>query len=192
MNKECGNDLEIVKEQNYGLFLHNLLDWEERAHRKVKKIYFKYFDRGGTKGMEKKEANEIVRTVVMAGKIGNAAGRKKLRELAGDGYKWKVVDESNQKVVGHLLDVCGFASLSIPGRGRIVRAFKKIGEYNGRMDGYEVRGIRIWKKFGPSGYCLSLVSTGRQEMSVNEAAVEAASDYLNENHLECGWDSVID
>ena len=140
--------------------------------------------------MKNKEAQEIVRKVLIAKKIGEAAGRKKFRELVGNGYKWKVVNEGDGKVVGHMLDVCGFANLSVPGKGKIVRAFKKIGEYDNRMDGYVIRGIKIWK--GYRGYALSIINTGRQEMSVNEAAVEAASNYLNENNLDCSWSSRID
>ena len=92
------------------------------------------------------------------------------------------------------MDVCGFAFLSVPGRGKIVSAFKKLGTYEGRMGAYVIGvtgALKIWKGY-PSGYTLSMISTGRQEMSVNEAAVKAASEFLNANHLECGWSSRID
>jgi len=140
--------------------------------------------------MDKKEARRIIKLVVMAKKIGEKAGQKKLNELKKAGPRWDVVDEGKNKVVGQMLDVCGFASISVPGNGRIARAFKKVGEYDARMDGYVANGMRIFK--GYRGYALSIISTGRQEMSVNEAAVEAASDFLNANQLKCSWRSRID
>lgn len=193
MNKECRNDLDRIKGQSYKLFLQNLLDKEERAHRKIRRINFKYLTyKEERTNMEKREAEEIISIVKMAKKIGEAAGRGKLRELCGNGHKWKVVDKMNDdKVVGHMLDVCGFAHITVPGRGKVARAFKKVGEYDRRMDGYVVRGMRIWKGW-PSGFSLSIINTGRQEMSVNEAAVQAASEYLNANHLDCVWNSRID
>jgi len=140
--------------------------------------------------MDMVESNKIIGIVKMARKVGEAAGRKRFKELRENGYKWKVVNDGDGKVVGHMLDVCGFASLSVPGKGKVVRAFKKIGEYDRRMDGYVVDGMEIWKS--SRGYALSIISTGRQEMSVNEVAVGAASGYLNENNLECSWNSRID
>ena len=45
----------------------------------------------------------------------------------------------------------------------------------------------------PKGYMLLLgLNTGRQEMSVNEKAVVAASGFLNNAGLECSWRSYID
>ena len=191
MNKECRDKLNEIKKQSYRLFLHNLLEKEERAHKMVRRIQFRFLTyKEEDVAMKKEEAREIIAIVKVAKRIGEKAGKEKLKELISKGFKWKVVNDSDQKVVGHMLDVCGFANISIPGKGRIVSAFKKVGEYDERIGGYVARGMRIWK--GYRGYALSIISTGRQEMSVNEAAVEAASDYLNSNHLESTWNSRID
>ena len=42
MNKGCRDKLDRIKEQSYKLFLQNLLDKEERAYRKVRRLEFKY------------------------------------------------------------------------------------------------------------------------------------------------------
>ncbi len=193
MNKECRDELAKIKKQTYKLILHNLLEKEERAHRMVKRIQFKYLtceeDRNH---MNKVEAKKVIAIIKVAKKVGERAGQLRLKELKKAGPRWNVINERQNKVVGQMLDVCGFAHLSVPGRGRIVRAFKKIGIFDLRIDCYVVTdALKIWKGYR-SGYALSIISTGRQEMSVNEAAVRAASEFLNENHLECAWSSRID
>jgi len=47
MDKECRDKLNEIKGQSYKLFLHNLLEKEERTHRKVRRIRFKYFNMFG-------------------------------------------------------------------------------------------------------------------------------------------------
>ena len=192
MNKECRDKLEKIKKQSYKLFLHNLLAKEERAEILVKRIRFKYLTyKEEDVAMNKLEARRIITIVGVAKKLGEEAGRKKLKELQKAGNKWAVVDGFSKKVVGRMLDVCGFGFLTVPGRGKIVSAFKKIGVFGPGREEYIVKGLRIWKGY-PKGYGLSIISTGRQEMSVNEVAVRSACEFLNKNHLECEWSSRID
>ena len=192
MNKECRDKLEEIKKQSYKLFLHNLLAKEERARMLVRKIQYKYLTfKEENVAMKNEEAMRIITIVKVAKKIGEEAGRKKLKELQKAGNKWEVVNSSDNRVVGHLLDVCGIAWLSVPGRGKIVSAFKKIGTYDARDQSYVIKGMRLWKGH-PTGYTLSMISTGRQEMSVNEVAVQRACEYINANDVECNWKSVID
>jgi len=52
--------------------------------------------------------------------------------------------------------------------------------------------MRISKAYD-RGYNLNLgLDIGRQEMSVNEEAVFAATEFLNSAGLECSWGSRID
>ena len=55
MNKVCRNNLDKIKEQNYKLFLQNLLDKEEKAYRERKRINVKYYtyNKGGKINYEK-------------------------------------------------------------------------------------------------------------------------------------------
>ena len=195
MNKECRDEVDRIGSIDYKIILHGLLVKEEKADRMIRRFHFKYLTyKEDDNRMNKVEAKRIIAIVKVAKKVGERAGQLKLKELQKAGPRWNVVDERKNKVVGQMLDVCGFAYLSVPGRGKIVGAFKKLGTYEGRMQAYEAGAngnLRIWKGY-PSGYTLSIISTGRQEMSVNEAAVKAASKFLDENHLECGWSSRID
>jgi len=144
---------------------------------------------------ENDEHKQVVMLLLKAREIGRKAAEDQLKKLQVKGARWNVVDEmAGGKVVGQMLDVCGFASLQVPGRSKIVKAFKKLGvkqEYN---QGYilEDEHMRIGKAYN-RGYHLNLgLNIGRQELSVNEEGVVAASEFLNSVGLECNWSSRID
>lgn len=147
------------------------------------------------------EHKEIIILLLKAREIGRRAAYAQLNKLKHNGPKWNVIDEMDKgKVVGQMLDVCGFASMQVPGRSKIVKAFKKLGvpgehnNYGGMNKRYvlEDEHMQISKAYD-RGYSLNLgLNIGRQELSVNEEAVFAASEFLNSVGLECSWSSRID
>lgn len=138
---------------------------------------------------------QIVMMVRKAQGLGRKAGKEQLAKLEKAGQRWKLKDASTGGSAGTMLDVCGFAWMKVPGRGEIVKAFKKIGGQDGRIKGhkeYFLDGMRIFKCYSTSGYNLDLKLTNSQYMSVAEAAVKTVADFLNKNGIECRWSSRID
>jgi len=138
---------------------------------------------------------EVIDLIKGAQKIGREAAKEQLAKLEKAGPRWRLKDSFTGGPVGTMLDVCGFAWLITPGRGKIVKAFKKLGGQDGRITGhieYFLGGIRISKCHSTPGYNLELKLTNSQYMSVTEAAVKAVSDFLNKNGIECQWNSRID
>ena len=77
--------------------------------------------------MKKYEAKHIIAVLMNAQRAGRQAGESKLKELQKAGPRWAVKDESDNKIVGTMLDVCGYTALHLTGRSKIVRAFKALG-----------------------------------------------------------------
>lgn len=137
------------------------------------------------------EANRVIDLVKGAQKLGREAGERQYQKLVKRGDKFKVIEELSGKEVGRMLDVCGIGMLTIPGHGKIVRAFKTIGKKVKHSDSYAIaQDILIWK--GYKGYMLSLFLTYKQEMSVHEEAVKAVANYLISQKLKCQWRCNID
>ena len=141
--------------------------------------------------MKKQEAKHIIAVLMNARRSGIQAGETKLKELQKAGPRWAVKDESDNKVVGTLLDVCGFAALHLAGRSKIVRAFKLLGKPDRYRD-LSYNGFSISKNDYRGGYGLRANLSDRQELSVQERAVEAFCDYCKDHGLECSWSSRID
>lgn len=141
------------------------------------------------------EHKQVIMLIRKAQGLGRKAGKEQLAKLEKSGPRWALKDSFTGRPAGTMLDVCGFAWLITPGKGKIVKAFKKLGKQDGRITGhkeYFLEGIRISKCcFGP-GYNLELKLTNSQYMSVAEATVKAVSDFLNKNGIECQWNSRID
>ncbi len=138
---------------------------------------------------------QVIMLVKEAQKIGRNAAQEQLKKLEKAGPRWALKDAFTGESAGTMLDVCGFAWLITPGRGKIVKAFKKLGGQDGRITGhkeYFLEGMRISKCYSGPGYNLELKLTYNQYMSVAEAAVKTVSDFLNKNELECSWNSRID
>jgi len=143
---------------------------------------------------ENDEHKAVVMLLLKAREIGRKAANDQLTKLQRQGSKWAIVDDNSNKVVGQMLDCCGFAWIKIPGRGKIVKAFKKLAEHKDFQDGYilEKEKMSISKAYN-RGYNLNLgLNIGRQEMSVNEEAAYTASEFLNSAGLECRCESRID
>lgn len=140
------------------------------------------------------EHKQVVMMLLKAREIGRKAANDQLKKLQGHGPRWNVIDDHTNKVVGQMLDVCGGGYIKLPGRGRIVKAFKRLGVKDRYGQGYKLEDEHMSISKGyPKGYDLSLgLNTGRQEMSVNEEAVVAASEFLNNASLKCSWRSYID
>lgn len=72
-----------------------------------------------------KWTNELVLGVIgEARNAGRIAAQQKLEELQNKGPKWAVKD--GNKIVGTMLDVCGFANLKISARGKFFQLAKKL------------------------------------------------------------------
>jgi len=113
-----------------------------------------------------------------ARQAGTVAAKEQLTKLESSGPQWNIVNDKtfggDGKVVGQMLDVCGFASIHIPnGRAGIVRQLKRV------IETKQLVKRAYFHKGYYGGFGLSLFDmTNRQEMSVNEAAEQAALDTL--------------
>jgi len=118
---------------------------------------------------------------------GSLYAQKQLAKLRGEGPKWAVVNEATDKVVNTMLDVCGFAHLSIKARGKFYQLAKKISQrehwyrFNCGHDSYNGGG-RL------SIYDMSM----RQEMSVNVASYRGVQEILKKYGIESTLHSRID
>lgn len=141
--------------------------------------------------MHMNEAEQIIKLVKIAQKLGREAGEKQYQKLLKQGNRWKVIEEPSGKEVGRLLDVCGIGMLTVPGNGKIVRTFKIAGKKVKLSNSYAIaQDVLIWKSH--KGYGLSLFLTNKQEMSINEEAVKAVANFLVSQKLKCKWRCNID
>jgi len=143
------------------------------------------------------EHKQIIILLLKAREIGRKAANDQFKKLQKQGSRWAVIDDNSNKVVGKMLDVCGFAWITVLGRSKIVKAFKKLGTQDG-IDKFNNtfqlidEHMQISKAYN-RGYNLNLgINIGRQEMSVNEEGVFAATEFLNNVGLECNCNSRID
>ncbi|MBA7521672.1 hypothetical protein ES705_13783 [subsurface metagenome] len=141
--------------------------------------------------MKRQEAKHIIAVLMNAQRAGRQAGESKLKELQKTGPRWAVKDESDNKIVGTMLDVCGYTALHLAGRSKIVRAFKALGNPD-RYGDLAINGLSISKNTYRGGYGLRANLSNRQELSVNEESVKAFCDYCESHCLECTWSSRID
>jgi len=141
--------------------------------------------------MKRQEAKRIIAVLMNAQRSGIEAGESKLKELQKAGPRWAVKNESDNKIVGTLLDVCGCTALHLAGRSKIVRAFKALGNPD-RYGDLAINGFSISKNTYRGGYGLRANLSNRQELSVREEASQAFCDYCKDHGLECTWSSRID
>jgi len=141
--------------------------------------------------MKRQEAKHIIAVLMNAQRSGIEAGESKLKELQKAGPRWTVKNESDNKVVGTMLDVCGCTSLHLAGRSKIVRAFKALGNPD-RYGDLSFNGFSISKNTYRGGYGLRANLSNRQELSVREESSRAFCDYCINHGLECTWSSRID
>lgn len=134
--------------------------------------------------MSVKWTPQLVASVISeARKAGIAAAEYKLDSLQNAGPRWEVKD--GEQIVGTMLDVCGFANLTIKARGKFYLLAKKLSEN-------PVVRIHCCKAYNGGGSLSIFDSTIRQEMSVNIAACEGQAVVLRAYGIECGISSRID
>lgn len=142
--------------------------------------------------MDKNCAEVIIGHLREAQKLGREAGEEQYQKLLKQGNRYAVINEG--KEVGRMLDVCGIGMLTIPGNSPIVKAFKKIAKKEKDRSDLTINDgngkMLIYKQ--DRGYGLILWLTNRQEMSVNEKAVDKVESYLESQGLECTARTVID
>ena len=140
--------------------------------------------------MKKEEAEQIMKLIKVAQKLGREAGEKQYQKLLGEGDKWKVIDDMTGKECGRMLDVCGIGMLNVPGNGKIAKAFKMLTTKSPMGREYKYEGMLIYQQ--DKGYGLMLWLSNRQEYSVNKEAVSTVAGYLCSQELECNWKCNID
>ena len=131
---------------------------------------------------DEKKIIDVIHEARIAGK---ESAEQKLAELQGNGPKWNVVNGHTNKVVGTLLDVCGFANLRISARGKFYQLAKKISQ--DRQSRFHCS-----LAYRGGGMLSIYDSTFRQEMSVNVAACKGQAEVLKRYGIESSIDSRID
>jgi len=126
-----------------------------------------------------------------ARRAGRTAATARMLALQTAGPKWNVIDETfghhldeqgKQKAGWQMLDVCGDAHIAIANRrGSFWRSLLALGKE---------RSERIY--VSREGWLEIFDMTGRQEMSVNEAAHEAAAIVLRNAGIACSVHTRID
>lgn len=125
--------------------------------------------------------DELLNIIREAREAGIEAAAKKLEELQSHEPKWAVKDENSGKLVGLMLDVCGSAHIYFNNRrSRFWRDLLRLYKWLEKT-GYD-REVRIFVADGKYGGWMSIFDmTGRQEISVNEAAHKAAAEVLKKH-----------
>jgi len=136
---------------------------------------------------------DYFRVLLEAIVAGRGAAEEQLQKLIEKGARYIVVDDpdftDNPKVYGTMLDSCGFANIRLSGRSPLVRFIKKNG-FKRSFHSYVLYTpygkVEIYKAY-PKGYSLYLpIDNGRQEVSVKEAAYQAALEVLKKYGID-GW-----
>lgn len=123
-----------------------------------------------------KWTEQMVKDVVLECRAaGKAAGAAQLAKLQGHGPVWAV--KSGDKVVGTMLDVCGFASIKLNARQGFYRVAKKVAEDNSLR-------FSCGKAYPSGGRFAVYDMSRRQEMSVNEAAASACAEVLKSHGVK--------
>lgn len=114
----------------------------------------------------------VLQVVRECREAGTKAAAKKLAELQGKGPQYCVT--SGHRVVGTMLDVCGFANLRISARGKFFQLAKKLSE--SRTPNYR---FYCTNAYQGGGLFDVFDTTNRQEMSVNAASCAAMIPILS-------------
>ena len=136
---------------------------------------------------------DYLKVLLEAIEVGRKAAKEQLHRLKRNGARYIIMDDPSltdePRVYGTMLDLCGFANIRLSGRSPLVRFIKK----NGFRSGYysyvlytKYGKVEIYKAY-PKGYSLHLpIDEGRQEISVKEAAYQAALEVLKKHGIN-GW-----
>ena len=123
-----------------------------------------------------KWTDEKVLSVIDEARLAGAvSARAKLVELIQAGAKWSITDQ-NDKEIGRMLDVCGFAHLSI----KAVGSFYLIAKH---LSVKRTMRFTCDLAHGGGGWLSIYDSTNRQEMSVNKAACKGQAEVLRKYGL---------
>ncbi len=117
---------------------------------------------------------------------GSKAAATKLSELQSAGPKWEVKDDFTGKSVGTMLDVCGFAHIIVKINGNDKR-WQELRHFAA----IDSNRVMVHSSYGFKTIAIFDMCR-RQEMSVNEAANEAAAEVLRSYGFDCWMDSRID
>jgi len=126
---------------------------------------------------------KVLSVISEARQAGEIAATEQLEKLQSAGPQWAVTDGS--KVVGQMLDVCGFASLRIKARGKFYLLAK-------RMTLQRQYRFLCGKAYYGGGRLSIFDSSMRQEMSINVAAARAHAEILEKYGIEARVASQID
>jgi len=128
---------------------------------------------------------KVVDVIKEARNAGSLAAQKKFSELNSIGPKYEVIQ--GNKVVGSMLDVCGFAHLKITARGKFYLLAKEISKENPQ---YRFSCNR--SSYYGGGWLSIYDSTNRQEISVNVAACKGQQEVLAKYGITAQVESRID
>ena len=129
---------------------------------------------------------KVLDVIAEARKVGSIFAARRFAELQAAGPKYAVCDENrNGEVVDTMLDVCGFAHLSISARGKFFQLAKKVSESSSER-------FYCTNAYRGGGHLSIYDSTNRQEMSVNVAACKGHQQVLVKYGIESHVESRID
>lgn len=127
--------------------------------------------------------NLVLSVIDEARKAGSITANQKLAELQEQGARYAVVD--GEKVVGKMLDVCGFANLKISARGKFYLLAKKLSNDPQQR-------LHCGRAYYGGGSLSIFDSTFCQEMSVNIAACQGQAKVLEAYGIKTNVTSRID
>ena len=134
---------------------------------------------------------KVLRVIEEARRLGKIAAADKLAELQKAGPKWAVCTETHpfsskaDKVVGTMLDVCGFANINISARGKFFQIAKKLSKTGSHR-------FYCTVAYRGGGHLSIYDSSHRQEMSVNKATCVGQAKVLNAYGIETSITTRID
>lgn len=135
---------------------------------------------------------KVLDVIDEARKIGSIFAARRLAELQAAGPKYVVNDKNqNNKVVGTMLDVCGFANLQISARGKFFQLAKRLSLEIDVVTGRQRR-FYCEVAYRGGGWLSIYDSTNRQEMSVNIVACKGHQQVLAKYGIESSVESRID
>jgi len=125
----------------------------------------------------------VLGVIAEARQAGHAAAEVKLQELMASGPKWVVQGgpPGEERYAGTMLDLCGGAWLNIDAKQPFYRVASRLSSKEPGRSPYRFMCSRA---YGGGGMLSIFDMTGRQELSVNEAAEKAAKKVLERHGVK--------
>lgn len=125
----------------------------------------------------------VLGVIAEARQAGRVAAEVKLEELMAAGPKWVVQEgpPGRERPVGAMLDLCGGAWLVIDAKQPFYRVASRL---SSKEPGRSPHRFLCQRQYGGGGMLSIFDMTGRQELSVNEAAEEAARKVLDRHGVK--------